>query len=155
MHGKRPEWERKKWLEGTQKEFKDFNTRGVWRVVKTKDVSMRRRLIGSKWVFKLKRNGVHRSRLVALGHTQTPGMGFTDDFSGVVHDVTLRMALALWLVLGLDVDPMDVKTAFLEGDLKEDECVHTTCPEGMELDKDECLEMRKGMHRSVQAARVH
>ena len=67
---------------------------------------------------------------MALGQTQIPGMDFTDDFSGVVHDVTLRMALTVWLVLGLDVDQMDVETAFLEGDLKEDECAHMICPEG-------------------------
>ena len=121
MMMKRPEWEREKWLEGTQKEFRDFNARGMWRVVKMNDMSTGRRLIGSKWVFKLKRNGVHWSRLVTLGHTQMSDVDFTDDFSGVVHDVTLRMALTLWLVLGLDVDQIDVETAFLEEDLKADE----------------------------------
>ena len=90
---KRSEWERQKWLEGVQKEFEDFNARGVWRVMKTKDVSTGRRLIGSEWGFKLKQNGVHRNRLVALGHTQTPDVDFTCDFSAVVQDVTLRMAL--------------------------------------------------------------
>ena len=70
---------------------------------------------------------MHRNRLVALGHTQTPGVDFTDDFSGVVHDVTLRMALTVWLVLGLDVDQIDVKTAFLEGNLKEDEHAFMPC----------------------------
>ena len=120
-----------------------------------KDVPTGRRLIGSKWVFKLKRNGVFRSRLVALGCTQTPGVDFTDNVSGVVHDVTLRMTLTLWLVPGLDVAQTDTKTAFLEGDLKEDECVYVTCSEGMDLGKDECLETRKEMHGSVQAARMH
>ena len=124
-------------------------------MVKTKDTPMGRRLIGSEWVFKLKRNGVCRSRLIALGHTQMPGVDFTDNFSAVVQDVTPRTALTMWLVLGLDVDQTDVETAFLEGDLKENECVHVPCPQGMDLEKDECLETREGMCGLVQAARVH
>ena len=74
-----------------------------------KDVPEGRKLVGCKWVYKLKRNGVYRSRLVALGYTQIPGVDFTDKFSPVVHDVTLRTALILWIVLGLDVDQIDVE----------------------------------------------
>ena len=66
---KRPEEERNKWKEGVEKEFRDFQRRGVWKRMKTSDVPEGRQLIGTKWVFKLKRNGVYRSRLVALGYT--------------------------------------------------------------------------------------
>ena len=54
---KRPEEERVKWKEGVQKEFKDFEKRGVWKVMKTRDMPSGRKLIGCKWVYKLKRNG--------------------------------------------------------------------------------------------------
>ena len=37
-------------------------------------------------------------------------------FLSVVQDVMLRIALTMWLVLGLDEDQMDVETAFMEGD---------------------------------------
>ena len=63
---KRPEEERIKWQEGMQKEFKDFEKRGVWKVMKTRDMPSGRKLIGCKWVYKLKRNGVCRSCPVAL-----------------------------------------------------------------------------------------
>ena len=66
--------------------------------------------IGNKWVFKVKRNRTYRSRLVALGYTQIPGVDFMDNFSGVVHDVTLRIALIIWIVLELSVDQIDVET---------------------------------------------
>ena len=80
------------------KELQDFKRREVWRKIKIRDVPAGKSLIGSKWVFKLKRNGVFRSGLVALGHRQIPGIDFTDNFSAVVHDVTLRIALILWIV---------------------------------------------------------
>ena len=125
--------------------------RSVWKVMKMRDIPPGRKLIGCKWVHKLKRNGVHRSRLVASGHTQTPGVDCQDNFSGAVHDVTLRIGLVNWIVRNLDVDQMDVETAFSEGVLEEKERVHMKCPPGMTLGKDECLVMYKGMHGLVQS----
>ena len=64
------------------------------------------------------------------------------------------MCLAIWLVLRLDVDQIDVKTAFLEGDLKPSEYVYMKCPQGLGLMEDECLEIQKGMYGLVQSARI-
>ena len=64
---KHPEEERKKWKEGCEKELRDFNRREMWRKMKMKDTPEGRKLIESKWVFKLKRNSVYHDRLVALG----------------------------------------------------------------------------------------
>ena len=50
---------------------------------------------------------------------------------------------------------MDVETVFLEGDSKENKRVHLSCPPGMKLEADECLEVRKGMCGLVQSARMH
>ena len=152
---KRPEEERIKWQEGMQKEFKDFEKRGMWKVMKMRDTPPGRKLMGCKWVHKPKRNGVHRSRLVALGCPQTPGVDHQDNFSGVVHDVTLRIGLVNWIVGNSDADQMDVETAFPEGVLEEKERVHMKCPPGMTLGKDECLVTCKGMHGLVQSARLH
>ena len=113
-----------------------------------------RRLIGSKWVFKRKRDGRYRSRLVALGYTQIPGVDFTDNFSPVVHDVTLRIVLIIWIFFYLDIDQMDVETAFLEGILDPSEYVYMSCPNGLHLALDECLEIRKGLYGLVQSARI-
>ena len=87
--------------------------------MKTKDSPEGRKLIGLKWALKLKTNGVHQIRLVTLGHTQVAGLDFTDNFLGVASDVTLRMALIIWTVCGLDTDQLDIETAFLEGELSE------------------------------------
>ena len=113
-----------------------------------------RKLIGTKWVFKIKRDNTYRSRLVALGYTQIPGVDFTDNFSPVVGDTMLRIALTLWLCLGLDIDQMDVETAFLEGILEPQEYVYLKCPDGLKLEPDECLEVRKGLYGLVTSSRI-
>ena len=89
--------------------------------MKIKDTPEGQKLIGSKWAFKLKRNGVCCSRLVVLGYAQVPGVDFMDGFSGVAHDITLRIALIMWMVHGLDINQLDVETAFSEGELNEGE----------------------------------
>jgi len=92
-----------------------------------------RKLVGCKWVYKIKRNGTYRSRLVALGYTQVPGVDYTDIFAGVVNDITLRIVLTLWLIHDWDEDQLDVEVAFLQGILEEDETIYMKCPPGMNL----------------------
>ena len=94
--------------------------RGVWRKTDRKKIPSNRRLIGNKWVFKIKRDGTYRARLVALGYSQIPGVDYTDNFAPVAHDVTFRMALVRMMVEKLDSLVMDVETAFLYGDIEEE-----------------------------------
>ena len=151
----RPPDERDKWLEGCQQEINNFNKRQVWEIINKTDVPANRKLIGNKWVFKRKRITMeHRSRLVALGYTQIPGLDFTDNFSPVVGDVTLRISLIVWIVLDLDIDQMDVETAFLEGILTPEEYVYMKCPTGMTLEETKCLLVKKGMYGLTQASRI-
>ena len=72
--------DREKWREAIRKELKAMKERNVWRIVKKSEVPDGRRLIGHKWVFKKKKNGVYRARLVALGYNQVPGIDFTEHF---------------------------------------------------------------------------
>ena len=74
----------------------------------------------SKWVFKIKRDGTYRARLVALGYSQVPGVDFTDNFAPVVNDVTIRIALARMMMEDLKCMLMDVETAFLYGEIEEE-----------------------------------
>ena len=59
------------------------------------------RLVGCRWVFKVKHNGVYHARLVAKGFSQIPGMDFTDNYSPVVNDVTFRLVVARMLIENL------------------------------------------------------
>ena len=86
--------ERERWRIAIRKEIRSMIERGVWRKTDRKKIPNNRRLIGNKWVFKIKRDGTYRARLVALGYSQIPGVDYTDNFAPVAHDVSFRIALA-------------------------------------------------------------
>ena len=94
--------------------------RGVWRKIHKVKIPENRRLIGNKWVFKIKRDGTYSARLVALGYSQIPGVDYTDNFAPVAHYVSFRIVLARMMVEKLDSLVMDVETAFLYGDIEEE-----------------------------------
>ena len=64
------EEERNNWQIAIRKEIKSLISRGVWRKIDKMKIPENRTLIGSKWVFKIKRDGTYRARLVALGYSQ-------------------------------------------------------------------------------------
>ena len=130
--------------------------RGVWRNIDRKNILNNRRLIGNKWVFKIKRDGTYRARLVALGYSQIPGVDYTDNFAPVAHDVSFRIAMAWMMVKKLDSLVMDVETAFLYGDIEEE--IFMKSPIGMEeidpgSSPEDCYQLKKGIYGLCQAAR--
>ena len=98
--------------------------REVWRKTERKKIPNDRRLIGNKWVFKIKRDGTYRARLVALGYSQIPGVDYTDNFARVAHDITFRIAPARMVVEMLDSLVMDVERVFLYGEIDEEIYIH-------------------------------
>jgi Reverse transcriptase (RNA-dependent DNA polymerase) len=82
---------RSKWREAISKEFQDMKNKRVWKYCKKTDIPKDRKLIGSKWVFKLKKNGTHRARLVALGYSQVPRVDYTENFAPEISDATFRI----------------------------------------------------------------
>jgi hypothetical protein len=89
------------------------------------------------WVFKIKRNGIFRARLVACGYSQVPGVDFQESFAPVINDVIFRILLIMMLTWNLKGKIVDIKTAFLQGNLKE--TIYMEIPKGMEANKNECL----------------
>ena len=151
-----PVEERRNWQTAIRKEIKSMINRGVWRKIDKVKIPENRRLIGNKWVYKIKRDGTYRARLVALGYIQIPGVDYTDNFAPVAHDVSSRIALARMMVEKLDSFVMDVKTAFLYGDIEEE--IFMKSPVGMEeidpgSSPEECYQLKKGIYGLCQAAR--
>ena len=143
------EEERNNWQIAIRKEIKSMIDRGVWRKVDRMNIPNKRRLIGNKWVFKIKRDGTYRARLVALGYSQIPGVDYTDNFAPVAHEVSFRIALARMMVEKLE-------TAFLYGDIEEE--IFMKSPIGMdEIDPgsspEDCYQLKKGIYGLCQAAR--
>ena len=132
--------------------------RGVWRRIKKREVPPNRRTIGSKWVFKRKRDGRYRARLCGLGYTQVAGIDFTANFAPVVNDVTFRILLVCKMMKNWDAEVIDIETAFLHGDMEE--LIFMDLPEGLNIfegveenDNDDCVILDKCIYGTVQSAR--
>ena len=143
------EEERQNWQIAIRKEIKSMINRGVWRKMDNVKIAENGRLIGNKWVFKMKRDGTYRARLVALGYSQIPGVDYTDNFAPVAHDVSFRIALARMMVGKLDRLVMDVETVFLYEDIEEE--IFMKSPVGMEeidpgSSPEDCFQLKKGIY---------
>ena len=141
------EEERRNWQIAIRKEIKRMITRGVWRKIDKVKIPENRRLIGNKWVFKIKRDGTYRARLVALGYSQIPGVDYTDNFAPVAHDVSFRIALARMMVEKLDSLVMDVETAFRYGEIEKE--IFMKSPVRMEeidpgTSPEDCYQLKRG-----------
>uniref|UniRef100_A0A2N9FNK6 Integrase catalytic domain-containing protein n=1 Tax=Fagus sylvatica TaxID=28930 RepID=A0A2N9FNK6_FAGSY len=83
-----------------------------------------KKALRNKWVFKLKKDGEklvkYKARLVVKGFNQKQGIDFDEIFSLVVKMSFIQVILGLTASLDLELEQMDVKTAFLHGDLEEE-----------------------------------
>ncbi|GJX42308.1 zinc finger, CCHC-type containing protein [Tanacetum coccineum] len=81
--------------------------------------------LGCKWIFKrkMKVDGTidkFKARLVIQGFRQKEGIDYFDTYAPVARITTIRLLLALAAIHNLVIHQMDVKTAFLNGDLEEE-----------------------------------
>ena len=89
-----------------------------------------------KWVFKVKYDQAgdiqrFKARLVAKGFKQIAGIDFGETFAPVAKQSTLRLLWTLAAKRDWEVENIDIKTAFLNGDL--DEEIYMDMPPGFEL----------------------
>ena len=119
-----------KWLDAMKAEMQSMYDNQVWDLV---DLPSDKNAVGSKWVFKKKIDmdgNVHtyKARLVAKGFTQTHGIDYDEIFAPVAMLKSIRMLIAIAAYYDYEIWQMDVKTAFLNGELIED--VYMKQPEG-------------------------
>ncbi|KAL2230649.1 UNVERIFIED_CONTAM: Retrovirus-related Pol polyprotein from transposon TNT 1-94, partial [Sesamum indicum] len=107
-----------KWLSAMKEEMKSLKDDKTWILVpKPKNASV----VDCKWLFKIKQENPikYKARLVAKGFTQKEGIDYNEIFSPVVKYTTVRIILALTAHYDWELKQVDVKTAFLHGDLDE------------------------------------
>ncbi|CAM8912947.1 unnamed protein product [Rhodiola kirilowii] len=118
------------WKEAIKSELDSIMQNHTWELV---DIPHGCKLLDSKWIFikKLKVDGTiqkYKARLVIKGYRQKEGLDYFDTFSPMTRITSIRMIIAIAALRNLEIYQMDVKTAFLNGDLEEE--IYMEQPEG-------------------------
>lgn len=144
------------WKKAMRQELDAIEANKTWELV---TLPPGHKTIGVKWIFKLKKDAEgrivkHKARLVAKGYAQEYGVDFDEVYAPVTRLETVRLLLALAAKLEWEVHHLDVKTAFLKGDLKEE--VYVSQPEGFEISGQEHMVYRlwKALYGLRQAPRA-
>ena len=144
------------WMAAMDSEMQSIIKNKTWDLVK---LPAGHKPIGLKWVYKLKRNAdgdvvKHKARLVAKGYVQKKGIDYEEVFAPVARLDTVKLILAMAANWGWEVHHLDVKTAFLNGELVED--VYVAQPDGYVVNGKEQMvyKLSKALYGLKQAPRA-
>jgi hypothetical protein len=119
------------------------------------------KIIGSRWVFDCKDDGLYKARCVAKVFRQIPKKN-QENHAPVIADTTLHLLMEINPLFKLEEGQFDIETAFLYGKLEEDLWMdipdgypkHFQEKHGKQLDNHtHCLKLTKAIYGLVQAAR--
>ncbi|GJV01180.1 retrovirus-related pol polyprotein from transposon TNT 1-94 [Tanacetum coccineum] len=144
------------WIEDMQEELNEFECLEVWKLVPHPDKVM---IITLKWIYKVKLDGLrgilkNKARLVARGYRQEEGIDFEESFAPVARLDDIRIFLAYAAHMNMIVYQMDIKTAFLNGILREE--FYVSQPDGF-VDQDNpnhVYKLKKSLYGLKQAPRA-
>jgi hypothetical protein len=151
----RPDWGL--WEESMREEYGALRQKGVFTEVELPDHV---KALPCRWVYKIKRDqhgkvDKYKSRVVAKGYLQGKGISgelcSENVFAPASNITTLRVLLSLAAQEDLDADQLDVKTAFLNGELEEE--IYMKCPPGFEV-AGKVWRLRKALYGLRQAAQA-
>jgi hypothetical protein len=144
------------WNKAMEEEMSSIAQNSTWTLV---DLPRAHKPIGLKWVYKVKRDEKgcivrHKARLVAKGYVQREGIDFEEVFAPVARLDSVRLLLAVAAQETWEVHHLDVKSAFLNGELEEE--VYVVQPPGFVEHGSEgkVLRLRKALYGLRQAPRA-
>ncbi|GJR05092.1 retrovirus-related pol polyprotein from transposon TNT 1-94 [Tanacetum coccineum] len=110
------------WFEAIQEGIYEFDRLQIWELVPKPDCVM---IIALKWIYKVKLDEYgdvlkNKARLVAKGYRQEEGIDFEESFAPVARIEAIRIFIANATSKSMVIYQMDVKTAFLNGELKQE-----------------------------------
>jgi hypothetical protein len=143
------------WVLAMQEELNNFTRNEVWHLVPRPNQNV----VGTKWVFHNKKHehGVvtrNKARLVAKGYSQVEGLDFGETYAPIVRLESIRILLAYATYYVFKLYQMDVKSAFLNGPIKEE--VYVEQPPGFEDSEypNHVYKLSKALYRLKQAPRA-
>jgi hypothetical protein len=143
------------WVLAMQEELNNFTRNEVWHLVPHPNQNV----VGTKWVFRNKQDehGVvtrNKARLVAKGYSQVEGLDFGETYAPVASLESIRILLAYATYHGFKLYQMDVKSAFLNGPIKEE--VYVEQPPGFEYSEypNHVYKLSKALYGLKQAPRA-
>lgn len=145
-----------KWREAMNNEIQSIEKNNTWSLINLSKGAWK---VGVKWIYKTKRdeNGEvvkHKTRLVAKGYSQREGVDYTEVYAPVERLDTVRTIIALAASRRWNVYQLDVKSAFLHGNLKEN--VYVEQPKGYQQKGKEhtVYQLHKALYGLTQAPRA-
>jgi hypothetical protein len=143
------------WVLAMQEELNNFKRNEVWSLVPRP----KQNVVGTKWVFcnKQDEHGVvtrNKARLVAKGYAQVTGLDFEETFAPMARLESIRILLSYAAHHSFRLFQMDVKSAFLNGSIKEE--VYVEQPPGFEDERypDHVCNLSKALYGLKQAPRA-
>lgn len=141
------------WDEAIQSELSSLRLHGTWTVVKRPEgvIPLQSRFVFKKKMLDDGTVGRYKARLVVKGYMQ----GNVDHtFAPVVDFSTVRTALCVAVQQKYHIDQMDVRTAFLHGEINEEVYILPPAGSPVNLQPDETLKLQKGLYGLKQAPRL-
>lgn len=141
------------WITAMEEEYESLRRNKTWEMT---TLPQGRTPIQSKWVFSIKERPncapKYKARLVAKGFGQKAGIDYEETFAPVMKMDSIRIILSLATWHKLKMVHLDVKTAFLYGELEEE--LYLKQPEGFDDNTDRVCKLKKGLYGLKQASRT-
>jgi len=144
------------WRNAMESEIAAINRNGTWELT---DLPIGTKKIGVKWIFKTKINergevDKCKARLVVKGYAQQAGIDYNEVFAPVARWDTIKLTLSIAASRGWKVYQLDVKSAFLHGEITEE--VYVEQPKGYEVKgkENKVYRLKKALYGLKQAPRT-
>ncbi len=135
-------------------EYKSLMDNNTWCLVQAPPGA---HVLRGRWVYTVKRGPAgevtrYKARWVVRGFEQQEGRDYHDTFASVVKPMSYKAIFALAAALDWDVEQMDVKTAFLYGNVQEE--IYVQQPDGFSKDRTKVCKLNKALYGLKQSPRI-
>jgi hypothetical protein len=144
------------WRDAMMEEYQSIMKNDVWDIVPRPEGKF---AVTSKWIYKIKHTvdrsiERHKTRFVTRGFSQVEGIDYEETFSLFARYTSIRTIIALATSMGWKLHQMDVKIAFLNGEIEEE--IYIEQPDGFVIHEKEShvCRLKKALYRLKQAPRA-